>query len=115
MSLSTVNTLSGSRPDPIGSVYFPAASRVSPGTSEPGSGCRIHVVQPSRSLPFQSDVQPLSARIAIPLSNTPTRSNRGKCISLNTCLQPVAQEAPSPRSLQRPARYVAAQVKTFWL
>ena len=81
-SPTTVNTLSGSRPAPIGSVYFSSASRFSPGTSEPGSGCRIHVVQPSRSLPFQSGVQPLAARTAIPPpSKTPMRSNRGRCIS----------------------------------
>jgi hypothetical protein len=60
-----VKTLSGSRPDPIGSVYFPSVPRARPGTSDVASGCRIHVVQPSRLLPFQSDVQPLWAPVVI--------------------------------------------------
>src|SRR5439155_8134536 len=72
-SRTTVNTLSGSRPDPIGSVYLPSAPRFSPGTSELDSGCRIHVVQPSRSLPFQSGVHPFSAWIVTMPSNTTTR------------------------------------------
>jgi hypothetical protein len=55
---ATVNTSSGSRPDPMTSVYRPFAPRGSPGTSDVGSGRCIHVVQPSRFLPFQSDVQP---------------------------------------------------------
>src|SRR5215471_20535255 len=62
---TTVKTCSGSRPAPIGSVYLPSAPRARPGTSEDGSGCRIHVVQPSRFLPFQSDVQPFSAAAVI--------------------------------------------------
>ena len=64
-SEATVNTWSGSRPLPIGSVYLPSAPRASPGTSEVGSGCRIHVDQPSRFLPFQSGVQSLWAPVAI--------------------------------------------------
>src|SRR5947208_908362 len=79
-----VNTLSGSRPDPIGSVYFPSASRFSPGTSELGAGCCIQVVQPSRSVPFQSGVQVLSARIPTMPSSTQVTSNLGRCIAASS-------------------------------
>src|SRR5215471_18827480 len=66
---TTVKTCSGSRPAPIGSVYLPSAPRARPGTSEDGSGCRIHVVQPSRFRPFQSGVQPFSALAVIVASS----------------------------------------------
>ena len=74
---ATVKTFSGSRLDPMGSVYRPSASAIQPGhvrTSAPG--CRIQVVQPSRFLPFQRGVQPVWACVVVTPSKAATRRQR---------------------------------------
>ena len=70
----------------MGSVYLPLASRASPGTSEVAAGCRIHVVQPSRFLPFQSDVQPLWALGVATAATVQRTSNRKKCFIVSVSL-----------------------------
>ena len=61
---TTVKMLSGSRPAPIGSVYFPSVSRARPDTEDEGDGFAIQVVQPARLRPSQSDFHSSWAGVA---------------------------------------------------
>src|SRR5262245_51489115 len=89
---TTVKTLSGSCSEPIGSVYFPSASRFNPGTSDVRDGIVIQVVQPSRFLPFQTGVQSLAPRMAPVRRKTQTRRNLGAGIPGQIIAEPAGSK-----------------------